>query len=242
GQFALASRCNEQAMPVCAVSAEEADRALAHDNRPDSFGDGVSPASHCVAVDAYQREVGVVAGPGGLAVHVERVAVGDRAPWMALVRKAPVDPQVRGEPDESSGSDRLRRVRIAPAVVAKHPFVEVANPHRAAGSGEDVLDPIPEGLLQDKRAVGVEDSGVALGSTIGAPIASGADYQYSAVGQRLHRDMGKRQVSELDHLDRIRAVVPGYPHGCGPRGSGVGEGCPTWLGRSRGQGTLAIST
>ena len=83
-------------------------------------GDVVVPAGHGAVADAHDREVGVVAGPGAGVIDVEGVAVADRVPRpdLGVLRVVPGGLQIRGEPDDPVGADRLCAVGPSPAVVA----------------------------------------------------------------------------------------------------------------------------
>src|SRR5262249_25132733 len=140
-QLVVTEAGHDQDIAVGTVAAVEGYGRVGRRQRPDAVGDGVAPAGDGASLDSHDRKVGVVAGPGGVAGQVERVAVADRAPWVVGgSRVAPVGLQVRCEAHQPGRAERPRRPRIAPSVVAVYAFVEVADPDVAGARHEGVSD------------------------------------------------------------------------------------------------------
>jgi hypothetical protein len=188
---------------VRTVAAEQGG-ARARDRHRPGPDDVVVPAGDRALLDTDNRESGVVAGPGGDAVDVERVAVADGAERPVRGRVIPGRAQVRGEARQPAAAHRLRSW-MAPALVPGHAFVGVPDPDVTGPVGEDVLDPVAEHLLGHLLAAGVVDHRVGV-RAVPAPPAPGSHEQDRSPGQRLDREVGEPQPGNGRHRYEIRGV------------------------------------
>src|SRR6266568_8261574 len=135
---------------VGAVAAEQRDAGTCHRQGAGAF-DVVVPAGHGAVADAYDREIGVVAGPGARVVDVEGIAVADRVPRpdLGVFRVVPGGLQIGGEADDPVRPDWLRAITQTPAVVPVDALVEVAGPDLAGAGGQHMRDPVAEHMLRD---------------------------------------------------------------------------------------------